>query len=444
LALLLKDIHRVVTMDKQRRILEDTSILVDNGAIVDVGPYSELLRTRKVDEVIEGKDRVAIPGLIDVHGHSTQSALRGVFDEIPLMPWLTVMAEAESRMSEELLKIGIQLSFMEKLHSGVTTSVDMEGCVDLVAAVAPPMGTRLVLAGILSDTEEVPYSGLKRTSSVDDEVKKAGTWYEKYNSTCDGRLSFWFGPVGFPASSPELLRASAAEARRIGARLHTHAAEGWITPELCKRKHGMREVELLEEVGFLGPDVLLAHCVQLAKREVYLISKYRSAVAHCPSSNSKLGHGVTPVTQLLWQSVPVGIGTDGAASNNSQDMFVEMKMAAMIQKAILRNACVMPARTVLEMATIRGAEAIGMADKIGSIEVGKRADIALIGCRKPHMIPTSRIESHLVYNCSGRDVDTAMVDGKTIVREGRLLGMDEESFLERANGKITEFLESRR
>jgi 5-methylthioadenosine/S-adenosylhomocysteine deaminase len=426
-------------MDKQHTILSDTSILIDKGVIVGIGPHSELLKSSKADEVVEGRALIAIPGLIDVHGHSTQSALRGVFDEIPLMPWLTMMTDAEKRMNEELLKIGIQLSFLEKLHSGVTTSVDMEGRVDLVAEVALPMGTRLVLAGILTDTEEVPYSGLRRTSSVDDEVKKGRTWYEKYNGKFDGRLSCWFGPVGFPASSPELLRASAAEARRIGTRLHTHAAEGWITPELCKNKHGMREIELLEDIGFLGPDVLLAHCVQLSKKEVYLISKYRSAVAHCPSSNSKLGHGVTPVVQMLRHMVPVGIGTDGAASNNSQDMFVEMKMAAMIQKAVLKNATVMPARTVLELATIGGAHAIGMGDQIGSIEIGKRADIALIDWRKPHMIPTSNIESHLVYNSSGRDVATVIVDGKIVVRDRQLVGMDEEAFLERAESKITEF-----
>jgi 5-methylthioadenosine/S-adenosylhomocysteine deaminase len=201
----------------------------------------------------------------------------------------------------------------------------------------------------------------------------------------------------------------------------------------------MREIELLEDIGFLGPDVLLAHCVQLSKKEVYLISKYRSAVAHCPSSNSKLGHGVTPVVQMLRHMVPVGIGTDGAASNNSQDMFVEMKMAAMIQKAVLKNATVMPARTVLELATIGGAHAIGMGDQIGSIEIGKRADIALIDWRKPHMIPTSNIESHLVYNSSGRDVATVIVDGKIVVRDRQLVGMDEEAFLERAESKITEF-----
>ena len=442
MALLLKDVHRVVTMDKQRRILKNASILIDNGVIVAVGPHSELLKTSKADEVIDGRGLVAIPGLIDVHGHSTQSALRGVFDEVPLMPWLTMMAGAENRMNEELRKVGIQLSFLEKLHSGVTTSVDMEVSVDLVAAVAPPMGTRLVLAGILADTEELPYSGLGRTSSVEIEVKRGKTWYEKYNGKFDGRVTCWFGPVGFPASSPELLKASAAEARRVGTRLHTHAAEGWVTPELCKRKHGMREVELLEEVGFLGPDVLLAHCVQLSKKEVYLISKYRSAVAHCPSSNSKLGHGVTPVVQMLWHKVPVGIGTDGAASNNSQDMFVEMKMAAMLQKAVLRNATVMPARTVLELATIRGAEAIGMQDQIGSIDLGKRADIALIDWRKPHMIPTDMIESHLVYNSSGRDVVTVTVDGKIVVRDRQFVGMDEEAFLERAESRIAEFIQA--
>lgn len=442
LALLLKDLDRVVTMDEQRRVLRAASILIDRGNIIGVGPHSELMKNAKADEIIEGKGHVAIPGLIDVHGHSTQSLLRGRFDEIPLMPWLTVMTNAERRTNDELLRIGVQLTFMEKLRFGVTTSVDMEKPIDLVADVAPKMGTRLVLVGILADTHELPYSGLAQTSSVDEQVKKGRNWYEKYNGKFDGRLTFWFGPLGYPASSPELLKAAAAEARRIGTRIHAHGAEGWITRELCKRKHGMREIELLEDIGFLGPDVLLAHCVQLSKKEVYLLSKYRSAVAHCPSSNSKLGHGISPITQLLWQKVPVGIGTDGAASNNSQDMFAEMKIAAMIQKSVLRNATVMPAQTVFELATIGGAEAIGMQRQIGSIELGKKADITLINWKRPHLIPIENITSHLVYNSSGHDVATVVVDGKIIVRDGHFAGIDEEAFLDRAQSKITEFIEA--
>lgn len=435
--IIIKDLDLIITMDKLKRILRGQSIVISENKIVDIGPYGQLYQRWKTDEIIDGKGMIALPGLIDVHGHSTQAALRGFVEETPLMPWLTYMRYLSQKMDEELVEIGSTLAFMEKLKCGVTTSVDMENNVDVVARVASKLGCRVILAGILADTEEVPYSGLRKTSSVEDEIKKADNWFAKYHGKDNGRIRVFYGPVGFPASSAELLKASAERAREMGTRIHTHVAEGWITNELCKKIHGLREVELLEKIGFLGPDTLLAHCVQLNKTDIHLISKYRASVAHCPSSNAKLGNGICPVVELLWHDVNIGLGCDGAASNNSQDIFVEMKIAALFQKGLHRNATILPAETVLEMATIRGAKAIGLENEIGSVEVGKKADIVLIDRKKPYLIPMKNIISHLVYNTKGDAVSTVIIDGKIIIENGRFKEFDEEYFLEKAELKLS-------
>lgn len=439
LSIILKDLDLIITMDRLNRIIRETSIAISENKIVEIGPYDQLSKKWKPDEIIDGKGMVALPGLIDVHGHSTQAALRGFIDEKPLMPWLAYMQDLSLKMDKELAEIGATLTFVEKLKCGVTTSVDMENDVDLVARVVSKLGCRAILAGILADTEELPYSGLGKTSSVEDEIKKADNWFAKYHGKDNGRIRIFYGPVGFPASSAELLKASAERAREVGTRIHTHVAEGWITNELCKKIHGLREVELLEKIGFLGPDTLLAHCVQLNQTDIHIISKYRASVAHCPSSNAKLGNGIAPILELIWQDVNIGLGCDGAASNNSQDLFVEMKIAALLQKGLHRNSTVLPARTILEMATIRGAKAIGLENEIGSIEVGKKADIILIDRKKTYLTPIEHIISHLVYNTNGDAVSTVIVDGKIIIENGHFREFDELSFLVEAESKLSKF-----
>lgn len=441
MSLIIKDLDSIITMDRSSRILQNMSIAISGNRIVDIGSYSQVVRNWKADEVINGKGMVALPGLVDVHGHSTQAAIRGFVEEIPLMPWLTYTNNLSEQMSEEIMEIGITLTFIEKLRCGITTSVDMESNVDLVAKTVSRLGCRTILAGALADTEELPYSGLRKISSMEDEIRKADTWFKKYHGKENGRILFFYGPVGFPASSAELLRACAERAREVGTHIHTHVAEGWINSKLCKRLHGISEVELLEKIGFLGPDTLLAHCVQLDQTDIHLISKYRASVAHCPSSNAKLGNGICPVLELIWQDVNVGLGCDGAASNNSQDLFVEMKIAALLQKALHKNSKIMPASTVLEMATRKGAEAIGLEHEIGSIEVGKKADIILIDLRKPYFIPRGNIISHLVYSATGEAVSTVIVDGRIIIENGRFREFDVEEFLAYAESKLSEFAE---
>jgi len=443
LSYIIKDLDRIVTMDPDNTIYENKSIAISEDRIVDIGDFSKLRKKWKGFEIIEGKNKIAIPGLIDLHGHSTQSFLKGLLEGQPLMPWLANLIEIDSLMDDEMRKLGIQLTFLEKLRYGVTTSLDMERCVELVVEEAKRFGLRLIEAGVLSDTEELPYSGLRKFADVDEEVKLAKEWYKKYNGLNNGLIEIFFGPVGFPASSPELLKRVAEEARLMNVKIHAHGAEGWVTPELAKRTHGMREIELLEKIGFLGPDVILAHVVQVNDYELQILSKYRTSVAHCPSSNAKLGHGIARIAEMVWHNVPVGIGCDGAASNNSQDLFFEMKIASLMQKARLKNAAILPAKKILEMVTITGAKILGKDKLIGSIEKNKKADIVLINWKKPNLIPLKNIISHLVYNTNGNDVDTVIIDGKIVLENGDFkIPVDIEEIYRKAESKYAE-LESK-
>ncbi|MEM3713087.1 MAG: amidohydrolase [Thermoproteota archaeon] len=429
-------------MDGSNRILRDVSIVILENKIVDIGPYNQVARNWKIDRVINGRGMAALPGLIDVHGHSMQAALRGFVEDTPLMPWLTYMQDLSTKMNQELIEIGTTLTYIEKLKCGVTTSVDMESNIDVVAKVASRLGCRTILAGELADTSEVPYSGLRRTSSVEEQIKKADNWFYRYHGKEEGRLLFFYSPVGFPASSPELLKTSAERAREVGTRIHTHVAESLINSKLCRKIYGLTEIELLEKIGLLGPDTLLAHCVQLDQTDIHIISKYRSSVAHCPSSNAKLGNGVCPLLELIWQDVNIGLGCDGAASNNSQDLFIEMKIAALLQKAMHKNSKILPAMTILEMVTKNGAKTIGLEHEIGSIEAGRKADIILIDLKKPYFIPKDNIISHLVYSAKGDAVSTVIIDGKIIIENHKFKEFDEAAFLEYAELKLSEFAEN--
>ena len=443
--LLVRDVDVVLTMDEAGRVLRNASILVEDGVITWVG---EGRPKEAADRVVEGRGMVALPGLIDTHTHLSQTIQRGLVDDVPLMKWMRVMAELSGRVSEELCYMGILLCLLEKLKNGITTTLAMAGEyerfdeVELAAKAVEATGIRAALACVLIDYQELPSPGVpagSRISSPEEEVRKAEEWYRRFDGGLGGRLRVFLGPQGFPASSPELLREAAYKARELGTRVHAHVAEAEVSQILCRRRYGKSEVEMLEDVGFLGEDSILAHCVQISGDDAKIIAKYGSPVAHCPSSNLKLGNGIPPIHTLLKEGGTVTLGVDGAASNNAQDLFYEMRLASLLQKGVCRDPSILPAEKVLEMATRDAAQALGIRD-IGSLKPGHRADIILIDRRAPHLIPHQRITSHLVYNARGSDVRTVIVDGRLIVHEGRFLPFDEQGFLEKFEEMMTQYL----
>ncbi len=437
---ILKDIDVIVPMDG-RRVFEDKSIVIEESRIADIGGFEELKRRWGSLDVIDCRGKVALPGLIDLHGHSIQAFFRGSFDEQPLSSWLAETGRVYESMDDEMKRMGACLTFLEKIRFGVTTSLDMERDVSIVVEEAGKLGLRLIEASVMFDTEEVLYSGLSKVSSIEEEIRRVKSLVKKFRGAYNGRVEVIFGPVGFPASSPELLREAVAEARSMGIRLHTHVSESFVNVELSRKIYGLREVELLEKIGFLGPDTILAHAVYLSDYEIKALSKYRSSVVHCPSSNAKLGNGIARVAEMLWNNIPVGLGCDGAASNNSQDLFLEMKLASLLQKARLRNASILSPWKLLEMVTIGAARILGKDRYIGSIEVGKKADIILLDLRKTYFIPRRNIVSHLVYSARGSDVDMVIIDGKILYRDGIFnIPLDLEEFYKKVEEKYGEIV----
>jgi 5-methylthioadenosine/S-adenosylhomocysteine deaminase len=248
----------------------------------------------------------------------------------------------------------------------------------------------------------------------------------------EGRISTMFGPHAPYTCSPECLTKVKELAKKYKVGIHTHVSESQDEIKQITEKYGKRPVEHLDAIGFLGPEVLAAHCVWLTDREIKILKERGVKPVHNPVSNMKIGCGVAPVPEMLAAGIPVALGTDGAASNNALDMFNEMKFAALLNKVHKLDPVAVPAPSALEMATINGAIALGLQDKIGSLEVGKKADIVLVDIKKSHLTPLHNVISHLVYSALGCDVDTTIVDGKILMQERKVLALDEDKVLERA------------
>ncbi len=434
--LLIKDIDYILTMD-EKALLKNKSMVIEDGKIVEIGETQKLMKNWVIDEVIDGRGSVALPGLIDLHNHSTQSVLRGVCDGRGLMDWLNLTSKLYEKFDEEICFIGSKISFLEKIKNGITLTVDMESFPEQVIKAAVETGIRLLLTVVLTDTVEVPG---QKIEGVDKQIKNFQVVYNKWHKNREGRVMLGLAPCGFPSSSPELMAKSAEIAAEKNLILHSHVAENKLNVHLCKRKFGKTEVELMEDIGYLDKNLLLAHGVYLTETDVSTLAKYGVSIVHCPSSNLKLANGVAPLNLFLKENVKIGLGTDGAASNNGQDLFFEMKLTSLLQKGILKNPSFLPPFQVLKSVTIDAARILGLEKEIGSLSEGKRADLILVNLKKPWFTPKKEIISHLVYSASGRDVSTVIINGEVVVKDGEFLKFSEEPFLARANSKIENFL----
>jgi 5-methylthioadenosine/S-adenosylhomocysteine deaminase len=308
------------------------------------------------------------------------------------------------------------------IKSGTTCFADQYFYMEDVARAVEEAGLRGVLSrGIieLDDPEK-----RKRT------IREGERLVKNCQGMVNGRITTMFGPHAAYTCSPECLMQVKELARKYKVGIHTHIAETQEEVERIEKKYGKRPVEHLDGIDFLGPEVLAAHCVWLTKHEIEVIKKRGVKPVHNPVSNMKTGSGVAPVPEMIKAGIPVALGTDGAASNNSLDMFNEMKFAALLSKVHKLDPTVVPAQAVLEMATIKGAIALGLQREIGSLEVGKKADIVLVDLKKPHLAPLHNVISHLVYSAVGSDVDTVIVDGEVLMQEGKVLSLNEDKVLE--------------
>jgi 5-methylthioadenosine/S-adenosylhomocysteine deaminase len=418
--ILIKDGH-VITMDPKRRVFERGSVAIDGDKIVAVGKDVK----EKADVVINAKGKVVLPGLINDHTHLAMVLLRGVADDMALMPWLeTRIWPIEKNLQAEDCYAGALLGCLEMIKSGTTCFADQYFFMENVARAVEEAGMRASLSyGIIELGDP------KRRES---ELRAGEKLVKECNGTAKGRITTMFGPHAAYTCSPECLMKVKELAKKHKVGIHTHISETQDEVKQITEKYGKRPVEHLDAIGFLGPEVLAAHCVWVTEREIKILKERGVKPVHNPISNMKTASGVAPVQEMLDAGIPVALGTDGAASNNALDMINEMKFAALLNKVHKLNPIIVSAATTLEMATINGAIGLGLGKKIGSLEVGKKADIIIVDFKKPHLTPLHNVVSHLVYSAVSSDVDTTIVDGKILMQGREVLALDEDKVLERA------------
>ncbi|WP_413409282.1 amidohydrolase [Paenibacillus amylolyticus] len=370
------------------------------------------------DEIIDGRNKVAMPGLINAHQHTPMSLLRGFSDDLKLMDWLErKMLPAEARMNPEDIYWGAKLSIAEMIRSGTTAFADMYIHMNEIAEAVKQTGMRASLTRGMVFMEE---DGGRRLQEAIDLV-------QRWSGAAEGRITTMYGPHSPYTCPMEPLREVIAMAVTEDIPLHIHLAETKGEVVKIRERYGMTPTEYLEEAGmFEQAHVLLAHGVHLNRRDIGRLKGMRGGVAHNPVSNLKLGCGIAPITEMLAQGINVGIGTDGAGSATTVDMFEEIKAATWLQKLDYGDPTRLPAKDVLSMATRGSASLLGLQDEVGILEVGYKADLILIDLAKPHLQPVHEVESLLAYSVNGADVDTTIVNGQILMRGRKLLTIDEE------------------
>ncbi|MCW3791835.1 amidohydrolase [Paenibacillus sp. LS1] len=390
-------------------------IRVDGDRITQIADH---ILPQPQDEIIDGRNKVAMPGLINAHQHTPMSLLRGFSDDLKLMDWLErKMLPAEARMNPEDIYWGAKLSMAEMIRSGTTAFADMYIHMNEIAEAVKQTGMRASLTRGMVFMED---DGGRRLQEAIDLV-------ERWSGAAEGRITTMYGPHSPYTCPVEPLREVIAMAVAEDIPLHIHLAETKEEVMKIRERYDMTPTEYLEEAGmFEQAHVLLAHGVHLNRRDIGRLKGMRGGVAHNPVSNLKLGCGIAPITEMLAQGINVGMGTDGAGSATTVDMFEEIKAATWLQKLDYGDPTRLPAKDVLNMATRGSANLLGLQHEVGVLEVGHKADLILIDLAKPHLQPVHEVESLLAYSVNGADVDTTIVNGQILMRGRKLLTIDEE------------------
>lgn len=425
----------IITVDSQRHIITDGALVVQNDRIAAVGKAADIIARYPDEERINLRGKTLIPGLVDTHVHLAQALIRGCADDMELLQWLCDRVWVlQGNFTEDDGRVSAQLCIAEMLKSGTTTFIEsmladrygFSGVAEVVrdSGIRACIGKIVMDIGTYATKSNAMHPGMRETR--EQSLLGALKMYDQWNGKADGRIRVWFGPRTPGGVTPELYREMVGEARKRGMGITMHLAEVEADKIYLNETYGLTPVDFAESVGLLGPDVVLVHMVWLTQPEIEKLACTGTHVSHNPSSNTKLASGVCKVPQMLAAGVNVALGCDGGPSNNDYDLIREMKLAAIIHKGVTRDPLTVPAETVLEMATINGAKAVGMADQIGSLEVGKKADLVVIDFDRLHTTPNPNPISTLVYAATGGEVDSVMIDGKWVVRGQQLLTMDEE------------------
>ena len=409
----------VVTMDDSGTIIEDGAIAIDDGVILAIGPADEIEAEYAASETLAGDGRIVMPGLINGHSHAAMTLLRGVADDLALMDWLEnyIFPAEVAFVDPEFVRIGTELACWEMIRGGTTTFVDMYYYPDTIAEVVDSCGMRALISATVIDQRSPD------AENADDSLTKGVGFIERWQGR-SSRITPIFGPHANYTLNAEQLAATRAAAMELGAPISIHVSESPFELQYSQDTYGMTSIELYESIGFFEGPTIAAHVVWPTEKEIPILRDRKVGVIHNPTSNMKIASGISPVTEMLAAGVRVGLGTDGAASNNDLDMWEEMRLAALLQKVDRMDPEALPATTVLSMATSGGATAIGLGDRIGSLEAGKRADLIQVAFEDVHHIPTYDVISHLVYVSDEQDVASVLVDGKVLMKDRKILTID--------------------
>lgn len=417
---------RIITIDADNSIIENGAVLINSDKITRIGTSDEMAGIKAL-HVIDANRGIVMPGLVNTHTHLPMSLFRGFADDMQLITWLNeYMFKLEARyIGPETVKWGTLLSCAEMLLSGTTTCCDGYFHEDAVAAAVNQSGIRAVLGqGVI----DFPAPGVADPSfNVQNAVEYATRFrnrYPKINSSI-----FCHSP--YTCSRETLVNAKQA-ARNLGVLFQIHVAETESEQEQIRQQHRKTAVEYLDSIGILDSRTLIAHAVWVTDSDIEIIRQRKSSISHNPESNMKLASGVAPVLDFIRAGIPTGLGTDGSASNNNLDLFTEMDSAAKLHKVHRYDVGVLDVLSVVRMATIEGAKAIGLGNATGSLEVGKKADIIILDTHKPHLVPMYNPISHLVYSATGADVRDVIIDGDMIVRDRNILTLDLDAILLKA------------
>lgn len=406
------------------------SVRIENDKIIEIAKKTG---QKDADDVINGEKKVLMPGLVNTHTHLSMSLLRGLADDLPLDTWLNDhIWPVEANLTGEYCHAGALLACVEMIKSGTTTFNDMYCFMDHVARAVDEAGLRGMLCHGMIDL------GDEEKRKV--EFRETMRIIEKCHDTANGRIKVAFGPHAPHTCSKELLEEVRKRADKENLKIHIHISETEFEVQQVIEAHGSRPFEYLDEIGFLGDDVIAAHAVWLSDKEIEIIKEKGVNLSHNPASNMKLASGISPVSKLINAGVNISMGTDGAASNNNLDMIEEMKLVALLQKVDTGDPTVLPAEKVFEMATIDGARTLGLQDEIGSIEIGKKADLVLLDMRTSHLTPFRHPLSHLVYAANGGDVDTVICNGEILMRNKIVEVLDEAEVIKLAEDATEELL----
>lgn len=425
--ILIKDCQYLYLNEADKLEVRAGDILIADSRIEKIG----VKISSEQAKIIDGKESLVMPGLVNTHTHASMTLLRSYADDLDLQTWLEDMIwPAEANLTAEHAYWGAMLAFLEMIKSGTTTFADMYFFMDEVAQAALKCGIRGVLSrGLIQFTDP---EGKNIQENID--------LLQKYHKKGDGLLTVLFGPHAPYTTTADYLKKLMEVADENQTGLHIHISETKKELDDFIKQEGKSPVKYLADLGLFDRHVVAAHCVHVSEDDMQILKEYNVGVCHNPSSNLKLGSGIAPVPRMLELGINVGIGTDGTSSNNNLNMFEEMHLTSLIHKGYRMDPLLLNAEEVLKMATIGGAKVLGLEEEIGSIKEGKKADLIMLDLHKPHLYPKADLIANAVYSAQGSDVKNVIINGRLLLENYRFLGYDEEEILMKAEEMKKELL----